>query len=151
MCFLPYASLPVASASVLMCHLSLFCCPMEVLLSCLQSRRSSLPSGWSTCAWPWENTFQTCWAYTNKLLYPSRFLVLDLVPVPVVHISDRNSVGGWISSCLPPTQTLSFFFSSCGTEVILISRRTVLNRSGAERCKNEKCPLLWWRSPSCNK
>lgn len=80
-------------------------------------------------------TFQTCWSYTSKLLYPSRFLVLDLMPVPVVHISDRKYVGGWIASCLPPTRTLSFF-PSCGAEVTLMSK-TVLNRSGAERCKNE--------------
>ena len=110
-----------------MCRISSLCYLREVPLACLQSRRGPLPSGWSRCEWPWDKTFQTCWSYTNKLLYPSTFLLLGLMPAPAVHISDRNYVGGWIPSCPPVTWALSFF-TSCGTKVTLISGRTILER-----------------------
>lgn len=136
---LPHASLPKASMSALMSHISSLCYLIEALLVCFHSSRGPLPSVWSRCEWPWDKTFQT-WSYSNKLLYPKKFLLLWLMPVPAVHISDRNYVGLLIPSCPATTWTLSFF-TSCGAKITLISY--VGKMADAERCENGKCHLLW--------
>lgn len=126
MWFLSHASLPEASMSALMSHISSLCYLIEALLACFHSSRGPLPPGWSRCEWPWDKTFQT-WSYSNKLLYPKKFLLLWLMPVPAVRISDRNYVGLLIPSCPATTWTLSFF-TSCGAKITLISKRAMLER-----------------------
>lgn len=159
MCFLPHPSPPEASASALTRHISSLCYLTEVPLACLQSSRGPQPSGWSRCEWPWDKTLQTCWSYTNQLFYPSRFLLLGLMPVPGGHISGRNYVGGWIPSCPAVTWTLSFF-TSCGIKVTLISGRTILERQlvqkdakmesalccgeGVQTAINGTCVIILW-------
>lgn len=62
----------------------------------------------------------------------SRFLLLGLVPVLVVHIPGRNYVGGWIPTSPRASSTL-FYFWSCGTKVTLISKKTVLERLSMQK------------------
>lgn len=79
----------------------------------------------------------------SSVKHTSRFLLLGLVPVLVVHIPGRNYVGGWIPTSPRASSTLFFFFfnvmwyQSNPDQQKDCAGKTV----DAERCKNGKCTL----------